>query len=192
MCSYLGAEMVSLDTAKPRSSSKPAFLATGIAALMALFVLAGCNGVTVDLGSNVPGGKLSGNDTPAVEEVTWIDVTADELIANYPNYLGKEVYLRNTIIVSKSVPFITIGGGKIKAEPTDQTLLNYLAISDTVEARGVVAGLDESGAVIIEEAHINVWFSCYPREHTGNDDVGNDTTVQSDTNGVSGYGTPGA
>jgi hypothetical protein len=38
---------------------------------------------------------------------------------------------------------------------------------------------------------MNVWFSCYPREHTANDDIGNDRVVQSSTNGVPGNGWPG-
>jgi hypothetical protein len=95
-------------------------------------------------------------------------------------------------VVSKELgSFVIVGDGKIKVEPTDLTYINYLAITDTVEARGVVSGLNAIGQVVIQDAHMNVWFSCYPREHTANDDIGNDRVVQSSTNGVPGNGWPG-
>jgi hypothetical protein len=191
MCSYLGAETVAVDAAKPRRRTKRILLATGFVALLAPVLLAGCSGVTVDLGSNTQGGKLTGNDTPVVQEITWVDVTVDDLIANYQQYIGKEVFVRNTIMVSKSTDSFMVGGGRIKAFPHDLTFVNYLAVTDTVEVRGVVTGIDQDGVVIIENAHVNVWFSCYPREHTGNDDIGNDRPVQSDTNGIPASGWPG-
>jgi hypothetical protein len=177
--------MVAVDAAKPHRRSKPAMLATGIVTLAALALLAGCDGVTVDLGSDTQGGKLTGNDTPIVEEITWIDMSAEELIANYQQYVGKEVFVRKTVVVAKSSPYVMVGGGAIKVEIDDADFLRYLAVTDTVEARGIVSGLDENGAIIIENGHINVQFSCSPRLYNGNN-IGDPVTTGS--NGLDGYG----
>ena len=190
MCSYLGAETVSIDAAKPRRRSKPAIIATGVVGLLLVVVLAGCDGVTVDLGSNNQGGPLTGNDAPIVEEITWIDMSAEELIANYQQYIGKEVFVRNTEVVSKSSTCVIVGSGSVRLEAKDVDFIRYLAITDTVEARGIVTGLDEAGKVVIENVHINVWFSCYPREHTSTD-IGNDFPVQTNENGLDGFGAIG-
>jgi len=190
MCSYLGAETVAVDAAKRRRTAKN-LLTTGTLTLLVLVVMAGCSGISV--GSNPNGTKINNNqETPIVQEVTWIDVEANVLVANYQQYIGKEVYVRDTVVVSKVLgSFVIVGEGKIRVEPTDLTYINYLAITDTVEARGIVSGLNEQGQVVIQNAHMNVWFSCYPREHTANDDIGNDHVVQSNTNGVPGSGWPG-
>ena len=185
MCSYLGAEAVAIDAAKARRRSKPALLATGVVALLGVVLLAGCDGVTLDLGSNPSGGKLTGNDTPIVEEITWIDMSAEELIANYEQYLGKEVFVRKTILTGKDSPFVMVGDGKIKAElDNGEDFIQFLAVTDTVEVRGIVGGLDENGAIIIENAHMNVQFSCSPRLYSGN--PGDPVTTGS--NGLDGYG----
>ena len=192
MCSYLGAEKVAVDAAKPRRTGKT-LVATGAITLVVSALLAGCSGVSVNVGSNSNGSQINTNqETPVVQEVTWIDVQANDLIANPQQYVGKEVYVRNTVVVSKELgSFVIVGGGKIKVFPTDLTFINYLAITDTVEARGVVSNVTADGQVVIKDAHMNVWFSCYPREHTANDDIGNDRVVQSNTNGVPGNGWPG-
>ena len=192
MCSYLGAEKVAVDAAKPRRTGKT-LVATGAITLVVSALLAGCSGVSVNVGSNSNGSQINTNqETPVVQEVTWIDVEANDLIANPQQYVGKEVYVRNTVVVSKELgSFVIVGGGKIKVFPTDLTFINYLAITDTVEARGVVSNVTADGQVVIKDAHMNVWFSCYPREHTANDDIGNDRVVQSNTNGVPGNGWPG-
>ena len=193
MYSYLGAETVAVDAAKPHRRIATSMAATGIVTLLAVVMLAGCSGVSVNVGSNSNGTQINANqNTPVVQPVTWVDVTADNLIANYQQYIGKEVYVRDTVVVSKELgSYVIVGGGKIKVLPTDLTYINYLAITDTVEARGVVSGLSAEGQVVIKDAHMNVWFSCYPREHTANDDLGNDGVVQSNTNGIPGNGWPG-
>ena len=193
MCNYLGAETVSIDAAKPRRRGVPALLRITTIAILAvdlLILLAGCDGVTVDLGSGNQGGPLTGNDAPIVEEITWIDMSAEELVANYQQYVGKEVFVRNTVVVSKSSTCVIVGGGSVRLEAKDVDFIRYLAITDTVEARGIVTGLDEAGKVVIENAHINVWFSCYPREHTSTD-IGNDFPVQTNENGLDGFGAIG-
>jgi hypothetical protein len=192
MCSYLGAEKVAVDAAKPRRTGKT-LVATGAITLVVSALLAGCSGVSVNVGSNSNGSQINTNqETPVVQEVTWIDVEANDLIANPQQYIGKEVYVRNTAVVSKELgSFVIVGGGRIKVFPTDLTFINYLAITDTVEARGVVSNVTADGQVVIKDAHMNVWFSCYPREHSANDDIGNDRVVQSNTNGVPGNGWPG-
>jgi len=194
MCSYLGAEAVAIDAAKARRRGVPALLKIATIVMLVadlLLLLVGCNSVTLDLGSDPNGGKLTSNDTPIVEEITWVNVTAEELIANYQQYVGKEVFLRNTTVAGKSNGSVMVASGSIRIGPNDLTIINYLAITDTIEARGIVVGQDDNGKIFIENAHINIWFSCYPREHTGNDDMGNDGTVQSDENGVPGSGWPG-
>jgi len=169
MCSYLGAETVPVDAAKPRRRIKPTLMATGVVALALVAVLAGCDGVTVDLGSGNQGSPLTGNNTPIVEEITWIDMSAEELIANYQQYVGKEVFVRKTIVVAKVSPFVLVGGGKIKAElDNGEEFIRYLAITDTVEVRGIVSGRDGDGVILLENAHMNVQFSCYPRLYGAN------------------------
>ena len=185
MCSYLGAETVSIDAAKPRRRSKPAIIASGVVGLLLVAVLAGCDGVTVDLGSNPNGDPLTGNDAPIVEEITWIDMSAEELIANYQQYIGKEVFVRKTVVIAKASPYVVIGDGKIKvAIDNGEEFMNYLAVTDTVEARGIVGGLDENGVIIIEDGHMNVQFSCYPRLYTNNPG----DPVTTGDNGVDSYG----
>ncbi|MEL7561949.1 hypothetical protein [Dehalogenimonas sp. 4OHTPN] len=185
MCNYLGAELVSVDAAKPRRRGKPALLTTGIAGLAMLVALTGCDGFTVDLGSGATGGKLGGNDTPIVEEITWVDVTDAELIANWQQYVGQEVFVRRTVVTAKiASPFVALAE-KIKVELANgDEFFQYLAVTDTVEARGIVAGLDESGMVVIENAHMNVTFSCYPRLHSAN--IGD--PVATGANGLDGTG----
>ena len=159
---------------------------------LGLLTAAGCSGVVLDLGSNPSGSYLdTANDPPVVQEVTWTDLSADELVAGWQQYLGAEVYVRNTVVSAKSETYIMVGGGRIKVELTDASFIDYLAVTDTVEARGFVSGLDEQGNVVIENAHVNVWFSCYPREHTATD-IGNGDTVQTNDNGVPGDGWPGS
>jgi hypothetical protein len=51
MCSYLGAETVAVDAAKPRRSVKR-FIATGAITPVVLALMAGCSGVSVNVGSN--------------------------------------------------------------------------------------------------------------------------------------------
>ncbi len=185
MCSYLGAEAVAVDAAKPRRRVKPAILASGVVGLLLIVVLAGCDGVTVDLGSNNQGGTLTGNDAPIVEEITWIDMSAEELIANYQQYIGQEVFVRKTVLVGKASPFVLVGDGKIKAElDNGEEFIQFLAVTDTVEVRGIVGGLDENGAIIINNAHMNVQFSCYPRLYAGNPG----DPVTTGDNGIDTYG----
>jgi hypothetical protein len=191
MCSYLGAETVAVDAAKPRRTTRH-LLMTGTVTLVVLVLMAGCSGVNIGLGSPATKNDYTNDQTPIVQEITWIDVEADELVANYQQYIGKEVYVRDTVVVSKELgSFVVVGNGNIRVEPTDLTYINYLAVTDTVEARGIVSGLNAQGQVVIQNAHMNVWFSCYPREHAANDDIGNDNVVQSNTNGVPGNGWPG-
>jgi len=169
MCSYLAAETVAVDAAKPRRRFKPAVVATGIVGLAIIAVLAGCDGITVDLGSNPSGGQLTGGDTPILEEITWIDMSAEELIANYGQYVGKEVFVRKTVLVAKDSPFVTVGDGKIRAElDNGEEFIKYLAVTDTVEVRGIVSGRDADGVILLENAHMNVQFSCYPRLYSAN------------------------
>jgi hypothetical protein len=191
MCSYLGAETVAVDAAKPRRTTRH-LLMTGTVTLVVLVLMAGCSGVNIGLGSPATKNDYTDDQTPIVQEITWIDVEANVLVANYQQYIGKEVYVRDTVVVSKELgSFVIVGGGKIQVLPTDLTFINYLAISDTVEARGFVSGVNSNGQVVIKDAHMNVWFSCYPREHAANDDIGNDRVVQSNDNGVPGGGWPG-
>ena len=192
MCSYLGAEKVSVDFAKPRRTARN-LLMTGSVTLVVMVLMAGCSSPNVGLGAAATKNQdYSSDQTPVVQEVTWIDVEANDLIANPQQYIGKEVYVRDTVVVSKELgSFVIVGDGKIKVFPTDLTFINYLAITDTVEARGVVSSVTPDGQVVIKDAHMNVWFSCYPREHSANDDIGNDRVVQSNTNGVPGNGWPG-
>ena len=101
MCSYLGAEKVAVDAAKPRRTGKT-LVATGAITTVVSALLAGCSGVSVNVGSNSNGSQINTNqETPVVQEVTWIDVEANDLIANPQQYVGKEVYVRNTVVVSK-------------------------------------------------------------------------------------------
>ncbi len=185
MCSYLATEIVAVDAAKPRRRVKPAILVTGVVGLLLVVVLAGCDGVTVDLGSGNQGDPLTGNNAPIVEEITWIDMSAEELIANYQQYIGKEVFVRKTVVVAKVSPFVVVGGGKIKAELNNgDEFIKYLAITDTVEVRGIVGGLDQNGSIIIENGHMNVQFSCYPRLYAGNPG----DPVTTGDNGIDTYG----
>ncbi|PPD57729.1 hypothetical protein [Dehalogenimonas etheniformans] len=192
MCTYLGAETVAVDAAKPRRTARNLFV-TGTLTLIVVLLMAGCSGLNVGLGSPATkNGDYTDDQTPIVQEVTWIDLKADELVANYQQYIGKEVYVRDTTVVSKELgSFVIVGDGNVQVFPTDLAFINYLAITDTVEARGIVSGINSDGQIILEDAHINVWFSCYPREHSANDDIGNDRVVQSNTNGVPGNGWPG-
>jgi hypothetical protein len=191
MCSYLGAETVAVDAAKPRRTTRH-LLMTGTITLVVLVLMAGCSGVNIGLGSPATKNDYTDDQTPIVQEITWIDVKANDLVANYQQYVGEEVYVRDTTVVSKELgSFVVVGEGKIQVFPTDLSFINYLAITDTVEARGVVSGMNSAGQVVLQDAHINVWFSCYPREHAANDDVGNDRVVQTNENGVPGNGWPG-
>ena len=187
MGSYLGARLASVNAAKPRRRFKPVLLLTAVVTLLAMPFLSGCSGITVDLGSDSQGNQLGSTGTPIIEEITWIDMSAEELIANYEQYIGKEVYVRNTVIVSKSKPNVMVGGGAIRAQLSDADYVNYLAVTDTVEVRGIVAGLDEDGAILIPNAHMNVQFSCFPRLHAGND-IGNDYPVTTGGNGIAAEG----
>jgi hypothetical protein len=184
MCSYLGAEKVSVDAAKPRRS-KPAMLATSVLATAMIVILAGCDGFALDLGSDPKGDKLTGNDTPIVEEITWIDVTDAELIANWQQYIGKEVFVRRTVITDKiAAPYVAVAN-KIKVELSNgEEFFKYLAVTDTVEARGIVKGLDEDGLIVLENAHMNVFFSCYPRLYAANQG----DPVATGSNGLEGTG----
>ncbi|AKG53798.1 hypothetical protein DGWBC_1143 [Dehalogenimonas sp. WBC-2] len=157
-----------------------------VSLLICIAALSGCNGFALNLNSD-PNTSLLNNNTPIIEEITWIDMSAEELIANYEQYIGKEVYVRNTVIVSKSKPYVMVGGGAIRAELKDADYVNYLAVTDTVEVRGIVAGLDEDGAILIPNAHMNVQFSCFPRLHAGND-IGNDYPVTTGDNEIASEG----
>ena len=159
------------------------YLAIVLVVLLATLSLGTIAGCAMDLQgkeSQMAQQQIVGSTDGEVNE--YVRVSPADLLKNYQNLLGQEVIFESEVFV-KGESYIIIESGSIKVKAHDAEFVHYLAVTDTVQVHGFVTGMDAEGRLILDDSHINVWFSCYPREHSQEG-----RQVETNTNGIDGFG----